>query len=120
MAVKNDEFEEFDCFTEQLVSECVQRFCPNCGNPIRLDRNNLEAGRPRTFCTDACRKQFWQAHPRNEAWSCMEQIICPVCGHPFYARREKKRRRIYCSRACANHGRSMKKKGLERCEDHQT
>lgn len=101
------------CDMEEFIAACTIRFCPQCGGRIQNLSGHVQVGRPRVFCSDACRKQFWQAHPRNDAWSCMEQIICPVCGHPFYARREKQRRRRYCSHACANHGRVMNRERKE-------
>ena len=36
-------------------------FCPQCGNPIVQ-----KAGKkPRRFCTDACRVQWWTEHPEK-------------------------------------------------------
>ena len=96
------EFEKVDM--DEFIAGCVQRFCPVCGTQIR----QKETGRPRKFCSDACRQKFWKAHPKVEVWASYEQKTCPVCGGLFYAQHENRQERKYCSRACANRGRAGK------------
>ena len=93
---------------KEFIAGCAIRFCPTCGEKIPVDRSGHTTGRPRKFCSDACRQQFWREHPKVEAWASYEKKICPVCGEVFYAAHETKRERKYCSRACANRGRAMK------------
>lgn len=93
-----------DADMDEFLSCCVQRLCPMCGLPITQKPN----GRPRKFCSDACRRKFWKRHPKAEKWDSFEQLVCPICGRMFFAQKEKTRIRKYCSRACSNRGRAMK------------
>ena len=96
------DFEEQD--VEEFISGCVKRLCPQCGKPVI----QKSVGRPRKFCSDLCRRRFWKAHPESEKWDSFESLVCPVCGRVFSAQKENRRKRKYCSRACANRGRSQK------------
>ena len=93
---------------KEFVASCTVRFCPMCGVQIPNDRKHSKIGRPRTFCSDRCRRKYWKAHPKREQWDSFEKLICPVCGRMFFAQRENRRKRKYCSRACANRGRALK------------
>ena len=101
------EFEKVDM--DEFIAGCVQRFCSVCGKEIR----QKETGRPRKFCSDPCRRRYWKAHPKPEHWDSYHEQVCPVCGRTFFARHENKRQRRYCSRACANRGRTLKGEGYE-------
>ena len=94
-------FEEMDI--SEFVSNCVKKMCITCGAPLTLNTN----GRPRKFCSDACRRKFWKTHPKPELWDCIREMTCPICGRVFYAQNENTRHRKYCSRACANRARGM-------------
>lgn len=96
-----DDFDEMDM--DEFLSCCVRRLCPMCGTPITQKPN----GRPRKFCTDACRRKFWKRHPKADKWDSFAQLVCPVCGRMFFVQKENTRTRKYCSRACANRGRLM-------------
>lgn len=89
---------------DEFVSNCVRRLCPMCGLPVTPNPN----GRPRKFCSDACRRAFWKHHPDAEKWRSFTEFVCPVCGRTFFAQKENNRTRKYCSHACANRGRVMK------------
>ena len=101
------EFEKVDM--DEFIAGCVQRFCPVCGTQIR----QKETGRPRKFCSDPWRRRYWKAHPKPEQWDSYHEQVCPVCGRTFFAQHENKRQRRYCSRACANRGRTLKGEGYE-------
>ena len=90
---------------EEFLAGCVKKLCPMCGQPIM----NKPKGRPRRFCSDSCRRRFWKRHPRAEKWDSFETRVCPVCGRMFFAQRENTRTRKYCSRACANRGRTLER-----------
>ena len=96
------EFDEQDI--EGFISGCVKKLCIRCGQPVAPN----PSGRPRKFCSDLCRQRFWKAHPESEKWDSFERLVCPVCGREFYAQKENTRKRKYCSRACANRGRSKR------------
>ena len=93
---------------KEFIAGCAKRFCPTCGQEIKVDKSGHTLGRPRKFCSDICRQKFWKAHPKVEVWASYEQKTCPVCGESFYAQHENRRERKYCSRACANRGRAGK------------
>lgn len=83
---------------DDFLSGVAKRFCPSCGEPII--RNKV--GRPKVYCSEKCSREFWKSHQKPEVWNCYEQIVCPVCGRMFRAKRVNTRPRKYCSRACAN------------------
>ena len=83
--------------------------CPCCGSPV----DQLPGRKTKKFCSDACRGKFWKAHPKPEQWDSYHEQVCPVCGRIFFAAHETKRKRKYCSRACANRGRALKGEGYE-------
>ena len=83
--------------------------CPNCGGLFPPNRK----GRRKRFCSDACRLSWDHRHPKKENWKdTSRKCVCPQCGKEFTATREYGRLRKYCSRACANRGRAMKKRGI--------
>lgn len=69
--------------------------CSFCGCPI--DQHG-GPGRPRRFCSDHCRRQYWRLH-RSEQWRSPNLIFtrqCKYCGQPFevYGKTDRK----YCCR----------------------
>ena len=47
---------------KEFIAGCAKRFCPTCGQEIEIDKSGHTLGRPRKFCSDACRQKFWKAH----------------------------------------------------------
>ena len=90
---------------QKFLDGVVHQFCPQCGRAIVQNRT----GRHRKFCSDACRRQWWNHHPMPEHWQSVRKAVCPVCGKEFLASREYGKLRIYCSHACANRGRSARR-----------
>lgn len=93
-----------------MLSDTAKGFCPNCGAAVVQNRT----GRPKVFCSEACRYAWKNKHPHPENWKSVRTAICPECGKPFLASREYKKMRKYCSHACANRGRAKRE---EREED---
>lgn len=89
---------------DEFLSSVAFRFCPNCGEPIVQKAH----GRKKIFCSDKCRFQWKNRHPKPENWKSTRTAICPVCGREFLASREYSRQRKYCSHACANKGRARR------------
>lgn len=87
-----------------VPAHVAERFCPQCGEAVA--RN--PTGRPRKFCSAACRRKWWAEHPKPEHWKAAQIKTCPVCGKEFLSAKETYRPRTYCSRACANRGRTLK------------
>ena len=97
-----DDFESPDI--EEFISGCVRRLCLECGLPLEPNAN----GRPRRFCSESCRRAFWRHHPELERRKSVTAQVCPACGRTFIAKCETKRKRKYCSHACANRSRRLK------------
>ena len=91
---------------QEFLNAVATRFCPNCGAAIIQPPR----GRMKKFCSDACRFQWKNKHPKPENWKSTRVAVCPVCGKEFMASREYKRKRKYCSRACANRGRAAERR----------
>ena len=68
-------------------------FCPQCGQPVPEMRF-----KPRRFCSDACRVQYWRQHPDEMKKHSSVESRCQQCGKQFfdYASRGRK----YCSHPC--------------------
>ena len=47
----------------EFIAGCAKQFCPWCGTPV--GRN--VSGRPRKFCSDKCRYDFWNFEKRHKA-----------------------------------------------------
>ena len=46
-----------------FLAACAKQFCPWCGTPVGRNAN----GRPRKFCSDKCRYDFWNYEKRHKA-----------------------------------------------------
>ncbi|MCD8398111.1 MAG: hypothetical protein LUD12_13185 [Lachnospiraceae bacterium] len=97
---------EMENCMEEMQKEMARRYCPQCGGEVF--RNHL--GRPRVFCSDACRYAWKHKHQQPRRWASTRIAVCPYCGKEFLASREMPNPRKYCSHACANRGRAKEKK----------
>lgn len=92
-------------FTETVQDEFLdavaEAFCPECGKAIIQNAR----GRRKKFCSDACRFTWKNRHPKPENWK-MVTLTCQTCGREFQTRGYGEVKRKYCSRACANRGRT--------------
>ncbi len=68
--------------------------CENCGQEI----HQVAKQKPRRFCSDACRNQWWNSHLDLVKRKANYTLKCRHCGKVFqvYGDRERK----YCSREC--------------------
>lgn len=69
-------------------------FCPNCGKPIK----RMEKVKPRRFCSDACRMQWWSSNRDIMDRKAFYRQICIGCGKEFLSYGNKNRK--YCGRDC--------------------
>ena len=88
---------------KEFEDAVVKGFCPECGKAVY----QKPRGRRKKFCSDACRLNWKNKHPKPENWKSTRTAVCPVCGKEFLASREYKSKRKYCSHACVNRGRAM-------------
>lgn len=68
--------------------------CKNCGGEL----TNTPKARPRLFCSDQCRQNWWNKHRRERVSTKIVPHTCPTCGKVFadYSGAHRK----YCSQEC--------------------
>lgn len=54
--------------------------------------------RKRCFCSDACRMDWWNAHPEKVNRKAVYTFLCAYCGQPFESYGNEHRK--FCSRRC--------------------
>jgi endogenous inhibitor of DNA gyrase (YacG/DUF329 family) len=67
--------------------------CQQCGAPIKQTPHK----RAKKFCSDACRMEWWKAHP-EQVQRKVYHLTCVWCGKPFDSVGSGERK--YCSRVC--------------------
>ena len=72
------------------------RKCPVCGGPLLQSVR----GRRRKFCSDQCKKQWWNDKWRQEGRFRGRLAECENCGKWFIAVKERHGERRFCSREC--------------------
>ena len=78
---------------EEVISEDIDT-CQNCGKPVMQT-----PGRKRKkFCSDECRRQWWNSHLDLVDRRAIYEYTCPACGKHFSAYGNSKRK--YCSHEC--------------------
>lgn len=70
--------------------------CSYCGKQMEQS----STGRPKKFCSDKCRREWWKAHPEAIAKkeTAIYLLTCSYCGSSFESYGNKKRK--YCSHNC--------------------
>ena len=70
--------------------------CLYCGKEMKQP----DTGRPKKFCSDKCRREWWIGHPEriNRKESAMYPAVCVRCGKEFLSYGNRKRK--YCSHDC--------------------
>lgn len=82
--------------TVKNLQERAERsgICICCGKEIAQQGN----GRPRKFCSEKCRRQWWKMHPEEGNQKAMYTQVCARCGKEFTAYGNSHRK--YCSHDC--------------------
>ena len=87
-----------DAESESNLRERIKQglVCKNCGGPL----TRAHTGRPRSFCSDACRSAWWTNHKNvlNRNPEATYAFTCLNCGKPFTAYGNSKRK--YCCHEC--------------------
>lgn len=78
--------------------------CKQCGKPIAIK----EKCKPRQFCSDRCRAQWWNSHQRHSKKKTTYNLVCEKCGLLFESNGNKSRK--YCSHDCYIVGRFGKER----------
>lgn len=68
--------------------------CRHCGKPLA----EVPGRKGRKFCSEACRRAWWKAHPELVDRKAFYLMDCAYCGKEF--RSYGNRGRKYCSHAC--------------------
>lgn len=68
--------------------------CKNCGRLIK----SKTGCKPKTFCSDACRQEWWNTHLEQVNRKAVYTFICLHCGRQFTAYGNQRRK--YCSHGC--------------------
>lgn len=68
--------------------------CKNCGIRIKLQQGKKK----RQFCSDKCRREWWNTHKEAVNKKAFYQFKCPYCSKEFEVYGNKKR--VYCSVDC--------------------
>ncbi len=104
-------------WTAELEKEFMESlpagFCLECGEAVYQNPR----GRRKRFCSEACRYKWKNKHMQIKNWKSARLAVCPQCGKEFFAIKESRRPRKYCSRACANRGRANNSKSEDMKEE---
>ena len=68
--------------------------CKKCRKPIKI----TGGCKPKIFCSDACRTQWWNSHLDSVDKRAIYHFICANCGKSFSAYGNKTRK--YCRHDC--------------------
>ena len=68
--------------------------CRHCGQSLA----ELPGRKGRKFCSEACRRAWWKAHPELVDRTAFYLMTCARCGKEFKSYGNQKRK--YCSHAC--------------------
>lgn len=93
---KANGMEGFAQATAQNLKERLAegKVCVCCGKEIIQP----ESGRPRRFCSDKCRRQWWKVHPEEAKRKAIYTKACARCGNVFEAYGDNRRK--YCNHDC--------------------
>ena len=58
-----------------------RKYCPECG--VKLEQSYRT--KPRRFCSDACRKAWWNHHQKQLHSEKVRSFVCWNCGKTFTA-----------------------------------
>ncbi|HRS65807.1 RNA polymerase subunit sigma-70 [Desulfitobacterium sp.] len=69
--------------------------CKQCGKPLE----HMNGKKPRKFCSDACRHEWWKSHPNEINKKAFYTKTCVHCGKSYtvYGRPHSK----YCCHECS-------------------
>jgi hypothetical protein len=84
----------WDSATGQCLRVCDTCCCKQCGKLIKI----IPKRKPKIFCSDECRAEWWNTHPENVQRKAVYHFTCAHCGKPFTAYGNKGRK--YCCHQC--------------------
>ena len=78
--------------TEALIKNAA--LCKNCGKVI----TEKSKTRPRVFCSEECKRAWWNAHRKERKNDNIVEYACTTCGKHFFDYAHSNRK--FCSLAC--------------------
>ncbi len=83
-----------DLRTQAIIKAKEGIFCKHCGKRLIQSTGH----RPKKFCGDPCRRQYWNDHHELLKKITYTTLVCKCCGKDFqiYGGRRQK----YCSHGC--------------------
>ena len=92
--VKSFCYREHIGYTSQVVgSGGTREFCKHCGKPL----DHLVGSKPKTFCNDKCRYDWWKSHRHLMKHYTIYNAVCAHCGKEFESNGKNRK---YCSHPC--------------------
>lgn len=67
--------------------------CPQCGTTLV----QIEGRKPKKFCSDACRMEWWNKHQAASICKEKNRKLCEYCGKEYYSNKASSR---FCSCKC--------------------
>ncbi|MCS4487521.1 helix-turn-helix domain-containing protein [Streptococcus sciuri] len=81
---------------KQMFDEGNGKHCKQCRQLLK----HYSKGRPKKFCSDYCRKSWWNAHSdeHDKTKTAYDELTCQNCGRSFLSYANPTRK--YCSHEC--------------------
>ena len=78
------------------IDEGERLYCKNCMQEL----HHANQGRPKKFCTDKCRKVYWDTHKgeHDKTNTAYEELTCKNCGRSFLSYANPTRK--FCGHPC--------------------
>lgn len=80
--------------SNNLQNSDIKSICVQCGEPMV----HIPKKKQKRFCSDDCRRRWWNAHPDQVKRGTIHSIVCPGCGKEFSVYGNPNRK--YCSHSC--------------------
>ncbi|WP_341931264.1 helix-turn-helix domain-containing protein [Streptococcus pluranimalium] len=95
---RNPELWGYGQVAQQMLQERVREgtHCLRCSQRLEIK----PTGRPKKFCSDKCRKVWWEVHKddHDKTRIAYHELTCQKCGRSFLAYANPNRK--YCSHEC--------------------
>ncbi|HEM9292377.1 TPA: helix-turn-helix domain-containing protein [Streptococcus agalactiae] len=93
---RRPELKGYGHVVQQMIEAQGYDYCLTCG--IKLDHKLL--GRPKKFCSDKCRKVYWDTHreEHDKGKTAYDELTCQNCGRSFLSYANPNRK--FCSHSC--------------------
>lgn len=93
---RRPELKGYGSVVQLMIREKGYDYCLHCGHIL----HHKPVGRPKKFCSDRCRKVYWDEHQdeHDKTKTAYQELTCHYCGRSFLSYANPNRK--YCSHAC--------------------